>query len=117
MPGLLLMAATLTGCLVVTVGLLGTLGQLPRNGWLGLPTAFRLGSDELWVRAHRRGGPVLLFGGVAVVMAGLAFGPFVLIGSVAGTVVVAVVLAQCALLAGSVGVAAAVGSARARKSP
>ena len=107
------MAVTIAGGLpILLIGLLGSMRKLTRSRWLGLPTVLGVDSDELWFEAHFAGGAALLFGGVAVVMAGLAFGPFALLGIVPTAMSIAVIVAQLVVLITSVVVGSIVGAGR-----
>jgi uncharacterized membrane protein len=101
---------TLVGLLLVVLGWLGLVGRLPRNGFAGIRTPYTMRSDENWAATHRAAAPVLIFGGIAIVMAGLAFFPFSLAGKLGNglvggvTVALAVVLGADVLVAWQYGV-------------
>jgi uncharacterized membrane protein len=90
-----LVLVTLASGGAVLLGWMGLVGRLPRNHFAGIRTRYTLASDENWERAHRGAAPLLIFGGVAGLMIGLAFLPFAAAGSVSAsaTVVVSVVIA------------------------
>ena len=95
--GFALLLVMLGGAAFASIGVLGLLGRLPRNHFAGIRTRYTLSSDEAWDRTHRAAAPYLIFGGVAVTMAGLAFAPFAFAGSITTGVSVAVIMV-CALL-------------------
>ena len=94
---------TIAAVALVVLGWLGLIGKLPPNGVAGIRTPFTRASDANWYATHRAAAPLLIFGGVASLMAGLAFLPFTIAGNVsnevAGTVslILAVVLAASAI--------------------
>ncbi len=104
---------TLGGLLIIVLGWLGLVGRLPRNGVAGIRTPYTMRSDENWAATHRGAAPLLIFGGVAIFVAGLAFFPFTLAGKVSGgvagavTLVLVVVLVADVILAWQVGVRSA----------
>ena len=76
-------AVLVLGAIVlVVVGWMGLAGKLPRNHLAGIRTPYTMRSEENWRATHRHAAPILIFGGVAVVAAGLAFLPFAIAGSV-----------------------------------
>jgi uncharacterized membrane protein len=93
-----LLLVTLASVGMVTVGWLGLLGKLPPNHFAGIRTPFTRSSRENWYATHRAAGPVLIFGGVAAVMAGLAFLPFTIAGKVSDGVVAGVCVAMAGVL-------------------
>lgn len=93
-----LLVVTLGGIAVSVVGWLGLLGKLPPNRVAGIRTPYALSSPERWYAVHRAGAPWLLFGGVAVAMAGFAFTPFALAGAVPDALALAVVLVCAAII-------------------
>ena len=86
------------GMLFVVLGWLGLTGKLPRNGFAGIRTPYTMKSDQRWYATHRYGAPMLIFGGVAVFMTGLAFFPFSVAGKVSDGLASAVTLAMTGLL-------------------
>ncbi len=105
---------TLAGLLLVALGWLGLVGRLPRNGFAGIRTPYTMRSDENWAATHRAAAPVLIFGGIAVVMAGLAFLPFSLAGKLGNGLVGGVTVALVVVLAADVLVAWQYGVRRAK---
>jgi uncharacterized membrane protein len=93
---------TLGGLFLVVFGWLGLVGKLPRNGFAGIRTPYTMRSDENWAATHRAAGPVLIFGGIAIVMAGLAFFPFSLAGKLGNVLVGRVTVALALVLAADV---------------
>ena len=112
---LVLFITTLGSLLVTVVALLGLLGKLPPNTFAGIRTSYTRSSEEAWYRAHREAAPVMIFGGVAATAAGLAFLPFALAGEVEDGVMLAVVIAQVAILLFSVLFSATWGISRAKR--
>jgi uncharacterized membrane protein len=112
--GFALLLVMIGGTLFALVGVLGLVGKLPRNHIAGIRTSYTLSSDEAWEKTHRAAAPFLIFGGVAVAMAGLAFAPFAFAGSIATGVAVAVILVCAALLVGAAFAALFVGTNSAR---
>ncbi|MFN0146330.1 MAG: SdpI family protein [Dehalococcoidia bacterium] len=100
--GLAFLIIGLGGVAISTVGLLGLLGRLPRNYWAGIRLPATTKSEEAWRRAHQSGGPMLLFGGVAVASIALAFAPFAFFGKVGPAALLFVGLATVGILLGSV---------------
>lgn len=86
------------GLLFVVLGWLGLTGRPPRNGFAGIRTPYTMKSDQHWYAAHRYGAPMLIFGGVAVFMTGLAFFPFSVAGKVPSGLGSAVTMAMTGLL-------------------
>ena len=74
------------GVVFVAVGLMALLEKLPRNHIAGIRTRFALSSDENWYATHRAASPLLIFGGVAVAMVGVAFLPFAIAGKVSDSI-------------------------------
>ena len=72
----------LGGIVLIVIGWLGLVGKLPRNHWAGIRTFYTMRNDENWKATHRAAGPLLIFGGVAVTAAALAFLPFAITGKV-----------------------------------
>lgn len=87
----LLLAPLLAGSLFIAIGILGLLERLPPNGLAGIRTRYTRASRENWYRTHRAAAPLLIFGGVAVTMAALAFLPFAVAGKLSDRVVAVVV--------------------------
>lgn len=73
---------TLAGVALTVVGLMGLLGKLAPNSFAGIRTQYTRSSPERWYATHRAASPYLVFGGVAVLSAGLAFLPFAIAGRV-----------------------------------
>lgn len=86
------------GLVVVVLGFLGLVGKLPRNHVAGIRTRYSLASDRNWYATQRAGAPWLIFGGVAVVIVGLAFVPFVFAGKLSTTPATAVTIVLVAIL-------------------
>ncbi|MCC6382922.1 MAG: SdpI family protein [Dehalococcoidia bacterium] len=112
-----LVAVLVAGSVVVAVGLLALLGRLPPNSYAGIRTPYTRSSPENWYRTHRAGAPLLIFGGVAVVMAALAFLPFALAGKLADVLTAGVSLGAAALLAGCAVAAWLIGTRQSRLRP
>ncbi len=74
------------GVVFVVVGWMALTERLPRNHFAGIRTRYTLASDENWYATHRAASPLLIFGGVAVLMAGLAFLPFAIAGKISNTI-------------------------------
>jgi uncharacterized membrane protein len=91
--GLALVLVTVAAALFIGVGWLSLLGKLPPNGAVGIRTPFTRESDDNWYATHRAAAPILIFGGVAALMAGVAFLPFTLAGKVSNGLAGAVCLA------------------------
>jgi len=91
--------------MVLAIGIFALLGKLPRNGWAGIRTPYTMRSDENWLRTHRFGAPLLIFGSVATLSASIAFLPFALAGKVSDGLAGAVSL-SCAAVLGASAIAA-----------
>lgn len=89
---------SLAGLLLVMFGWLGLVGRLPRNYIAGIRTPYTMRSDENWHATHRAAAPVLIFGGVAVAAAGLAFLPFAIAGTIGDALAAGISLALAAVL-------------------
>jgi uncharacterized membrane protein len=111
---LALAIVTFASGVLVLVGSMALLGRLHRNFVAGIRTRYALASDENWDRTHRAAAPLLIFGGVAGLMAGLAFLPFAAAGVLSNGVAFAACLAIAILLAASAIVGWLVGSRSAR---
>lgn len=104
---------TVAGIAMVVLGLMGLLGKLRRNHFAGIRTRFTMASDINWYRTHRAGAAFMIFGGVAVMMAGIAFLPFSFAGmlsdaaALAVCIVLAVILVSCALASAIYGIRSA----------
>jgi uncharacterized membrane protein len=83
----------LGGLVLIVIGWLGLVGRLPRNHWAGIRTFYTMRNDENWYATHRAAGPLLIFGGVAVTAAALAFLPFAIAGKVPDRLAAAVSVA------------------------
>lgn len=111
--GSALVVMTLGGGAFVALGWLGLLGKLPPNHVAGIRTPFTRASNENWYATHRAAGPMLVFGGVAVLAAGLSAAPFALAGKLPSgfgltlTIALSVVLLGTALVSWRTGVSAA----------
>ena len=90
------------GLVLVGLGWLSLIGRLQRNGFAGIRTPFTMHSDENWAETHRAAAPLLIFGGVAILMAGLAFLPFAVIGRLGDSLLAAVTLALTVVLVADV---------------
>ena len=55
-----------TGVLLLVLG--NFLGKLRRNGLVGIRTPWTLADDEVWARTHRAAGPILVAGGVVLLL-------------------------------------------------
>ena len=89
---------TLGGILFIVLGWLAWFEKLPPNGVAGIRTRYTRASAENWYRTHHAAGPMLIFGGVAATMAGLAFFPFSVAGKLSNGLALAVVIAVGILL-------------------
>jgi uncharacterized membrane protein len=89
---------TLAGILFIVLGWLGWLEKLPPNGVAGIRTRYTRASHENWYATHHAAGPLLIFGGVAATMAGLAFFPFSVAGKLPSGLALAAVIAVGVLL-------------------
>ncbi len=86
------------GMVLIILGWMGLTGRLPRNGIAGIRTPYTMKSDQHWYAAHRNGAPILIFGGVAVFMTGLAFFPFTIADKVPPGLAFSVTLAMTCIL-------------------
>ncbi|HKS91775.1 MAG TPA: SdpI family protein [Tepidiformaceae bacterium] len=86
------------GIVVAVLGLFGLLGKLPPNHIAGIRTRYSLASDQNWYATQRAGSPWLIFGGIAIAMAGLAFVPFVFAGKLSQVPATIVTIALVVLL-------------------
>ena len=77
---LALAVLTLGGALFLVIGWMSLVGSLPPNSFVGIRTQYTRESPENWFATHRAAAPVLIWVGVAVVAAGLAFLPFAVVG-------------------------------------
>ncbi|MEO6099986.1 MAG: SdpI family protein [Tepidiformaceae bacterium] len=77
---LALAVLTLGGALFLVIGWMSLVGSLPPNSFVGIRTHYTRESPENWFATHRAAAPVLIWVGVAVVAAGLAFLPFAVVG-------------------------------------
>ena len=109
-----LVAATLGGFVFIWIGLLSLLGRLPPNRWAGIRTRATFASPEAWDAGHRAGAIPLIFGGVAILAAGLALVPFALAGKLDDVVVGAGTIGLLALHTAT-GLAAWVAASRAAR--
>lgn len=107
---------TFGGLLLVVFGWLSLVQKLPRNGFAGIRTPYTMRSDENWYATHRAAAPLLIFGGVAIFMAGLAFFPFTLAGKVSNGLAAAVTMALIVVLLADVLAAWQLGVRSARSS-
>jgi uncharacterized membrane protein len=58
-----------TGALLVIIG--NFMGKVTMNFFVGIRTPWTLAEPEVWLRTHRFAGKVIVFGGVAIAIAGL----------------------------------------------
>ncbi len=79
---LVLGLVTLAGALFLVLGWMSLVGSLPPNRVAGIRTPHTRKSAENWYATHRAAAPVLIWVGVAVLAAGLAFLPFAIAGTV-----------------------------------
>ena len=93
---------TFGGLLLIVFGWLSLLGRLPRNGFAGIRTPYTMRSDANWHATHRAAAPLLIFGGVAIFVAGLAFFPFAVAGKLSTGLASAVTIALVICLVGDV---------------
>lgn len=112
-----LLAVLVAGSVVVAVGVLGLLERLPPNSFAGIRTPYTRRSPENWYRTHRAAAPLFIFGGVAAVMAALAFLPFALAGKLADALTAGISLGAAAVLAGCAIAGWLVGTRQARLHP
>ena len=89
---------TLGGILFVITGWLAWLQKLPPNPVIGIRTRYTLASGDNWYATHHAAGPMLIFGGVAATMVGLAFLPFALAGKLPNGLSLSAVIAIAILL-------------------
>lgn len=89
---------SLCGVLFLVLGWMSLLGKLSPNSLAGIRTPYTRKSDENWYATHRAAAPVLIWAGVAVVSAGMAFLPFAVAGKLAGGLTAGVTFALCGLL-------------------
>ena len=54
----------LVGVILIVPGVLGTLGALPKNDWVGIRMSAVMRNEATWAAAHRAGGPWLVAAGV-----------------------------------------------------
>lgn len=95
---LALATATLCGVTFLVLGWLSLLGKLHPNRWAGIRTPYTRRSPENWYATHRAAAPVLIWSGVAVVSAGMAFLPFAVAGTLNDGLTATVTIALCGLL-------------------
>jgi uncharacterized membrane protein len=84
---------TVAGILFVVLGWLAWLEKLPPNGVAGIRTRYTRASAENWYKTHHAAGPMLIFGGVAATMVGVAFFPFSVAGKLSNGLALGVVIA------------------------
>jgi uncharacterized membrane protein len=89
---------TLGGVLLVALGWLGWLRKLPPNWFAGIRIPYTMRSPENWYATHHAAAPSLIFGGVAIVAAGMAFLPFSIAGKVSDGLAAAISLALAGVL-------------------
>lgn len=99
---------------LVTVGVMGLLGRLPRNPIAGIRTGYTMASDERWMAVHRAAAPAMIFGGVAVASVAMAFFPFAVAGRVPAGTGSAVAIALCVAILFLVVMAAVIGTRSAK---
>lgn len=89
---------TLAGALFLVLGWMSLVGSLPPNSFAGIRTRHTRQTPENWYAAHRAAAPVLIWLGVAVLAAGLAFLPFAIVGKLADGLVLGLVIGLGSLL-------------------
>lgn len=89
---------TLGGVAVVALGWLGWLEKLPPNALAGIRIPYTRRSRENWYATHHAAAPLLIFGGVAIVAAGMAFLPFSIAGKLSDGLAAAISLALASVL-------------------
>ena len=95
---LVLGLVTLAGALFLVLGWMSLAGSLPPNDVAGIRTSYTRRSPGNWYATHRAAAPVLIWVGVAVLAAGLAFLPFAIAGSLGDGLVIGLVVALGTLL-------------------
>lgn len=98
MDGLVMLIVVVGSLAVTLLGVLGLLEKLPPNSFAGIRTPYTRSSPENWYRTHRAAAPLLIWGGVAGTMAGLAFLPFAIAGKLGDGLSSGVVVAIAAVL-------------------
>ena len=93
-----LAAVTAAGAGFLLLGWLSLQNKLPSNAWAGIRTPYTRSSDEAWYATHRAAAPILVWGGVAVLAAGLAFLPFALAGKLGDALTTGVVVALAVMI-------------------
>ena len=68
--GLVLLIA---GVIVAGIALLGRVGKLPRNYFVGIRLPSTMRSDEAWVAAHRVAWPYILVTAILITISGVFF--------------------------------------------
>ena len=95
---LLLGLVTLGGAVFLVVGWMSLVGTLSSNVVAGIRTPSARKWPENWHAPHRAAAPVLIWVGVAVLAAGLAFLPFAIAGTVGDGLVEGLVIGLGSLL-------------------
>lgn len=67
-----LIVSTLLGVFLIVLG--NFLPKIRKNFFVGVRTPWTLANDEVWLKTHRLAGWVFVFGGLAIVVEGLAGG-------------------------------------------
>jgi uncharacterized membrane protein len=93
-----LVLVTLAGALFAVLGWMSLQGTLRPNTWAGIRTPYTRRSPENWYATHRAAAPALIWGGAAVLAAGLAFVPFALAGKLNDGLTGGITIALAALL-------------------
>lgn len=96
--GITISILVVVGLVITAVGVFSLLGKIPPNHVAGIRTRYSLASDQNWYATQRAGSPWLIFGGIAVAVAGLAFVPFVFAGKLSQVPATIVTIALLALL-------------------
>jgi uncharacterized membrane protein len=97
MHELVIAAPLVFGVLLLVTGVLGVMGRLPKNDWVGLRLHEVMRDEQTWRAGHRAGGPWLVAGGLICTVGGSAIvaaeAPADLPGSVAAPFLVVAVAA------------------------
>ena len=95
---LVLGLVTLGGAVFLVLGWRSLVGTLPPNVVAGIRTPSARKWPENWHATHRAAAPVLIWVGVAVLAAGLAFLPFAIVDKLAGGLILGLVIGLGSLL-------------------
>ena len=95
---LVLGLVTAGGAVFLVLGWMSLVGTLPSNVVAGIRTPSARKWPENWHAPHRAAAPVLIWAGVAVLAAGLAFLPFAIVGTVGDGLVEGLVIGLGSLL-------------------